>query len=260
MLQITKARLGGLRRIQLYGNPGTFLGRSKGGKKTTSLFRLNPSYAKAVGFTLRKEIKYPKKSKELAEFMGIMLGDGGLPGNHQLTITFNYRTDREYARYICDILKRLFSVNYFLRKRRKNNGADIVVSSSNLVDFLSEQGLTKGNKIRNQIDVPHWIKRRLEFQIACLRGLMDTDGSIYLHKYCISGRNYQYPKICFTNNSKPLLHFVFGMLKRLNFRPCLSGNNVSIYSKFEVRRYFKEIGTHNLKHKNKFKNYFYNLN
>lgn len=169
--QINNARLGSLRRIELYGNPGTAEGRSKGGKRTVSLFRKNTLLAKKRGFIIRKEIIYPKHSLALAEFIGIMLGDGGLPGNHQIKVSFNVKTDSEYAFYICKLIRKLFLVNYHIHRRRKSNGADIVVSSSNLVDFLVRQGLRAGHKVKNQIDVPAWINEKLEYQKVCLRGL-----------------------------------------------------------------------------------------
>ena len=258
VVHIAKSRLGGLRRVELYGNPGTLQGRSKGGRKTANLFRLNPSFAKAAGFVIRKEIKYPIRSPELAEFIGIIVGDGGLPGNHQLTITFNNKTDYEYAEYICNILKRLFSLSYYIRKRKDSNGADIVVSSSNLIEFLLKQGLVKGNKVRNQIRVPNWIYERLEYRIACLRGLIDTDGSLYFHRYISNFKPYTYLKLCFTNRSKPLLNFVFNTLSKLNYKVYLNGDNVSIYSMSGVKRYFAEIGTHNTKRLKRFRNYFAN--
>ncbi len=256
--QINKARLGGLRRIELYGNPGTAEGRSKGGKKTVSLFRKSPLLAKKRGFIIRKEIKYPEKSLALAEFIGIMLGDGGLPGNHQIKVSFNVKTDSEYASYICKLIRKLFLINYHIHRRRKSNGADIVVSSSNLVDFLVRQGLRTGHKVKNQICVPAWINEKLEYQKVCLRGLMDTDGGLYLHTYKSNGKTYTYLKLGFTNCSKPLLHFVFDVLKKLNYKPCLSSNNLSICSESEVKKYFAEIGTTNPKHLNKFKDYFAN--
>jgi len=255
MAQINKSRLGGLRRIELYGNPGTFQGRSKGGRKTVNLFRQNPSLARKVGFIIRKEIKYPDRSVELAELIGVILGDGGLPGNHQITITFNNKTDREYSLYLRGLLKKLFSIDYYIRYRKDNNGADIVISSSNLIDFLLKQGLTTGNKVTNQVDIPDWVHKKLEYQKACLRGLVDTDGSFYHHKYNSNGRQYKYLKLCFTNCSRPLLNSVFRIFKKLHFKAYLQGNHVSIYSIPEIRRYFEEIGTHNPKHFNKFKNF-----
>ncbi|OGX14994.1 MAG: hypothetical protein A2166_00685 [Omnitrophica WOR_2 bacterium RBG_13_41_10] len=256
--QSERARLGGLARIALYGNPGTVGGRSKGGKKTTSMFRNNPAFAKRLGFILRKEIKYPEESLKLAEFIGIMLGDGGLSGNHQITISFNNKTDREYAEYICKIIRQLFLVDYHIHKRRKSYGADIVLNSSNLVDFLISRGLKVGNKVKNQTGVPRWINKNPQYETACLRGLMDTDGGLYYHKYSVRGKAYTYLKLGFGNRSKPLLRFVFKVLRRLGYRVSLNGDNVSISSGLEVKRYFAEIGSSNPKHINKFKNYFSN--
>ena len=87
---------------------------------------------------------------------------------------------------------------------------------------------------------------------------MDTDGSLYLHKYNSNGRNYRYRKLCFSNCSRPLLYFALNVLKKLKYKAYLCGNNVSIYSISEVKRYFLEIGSHNSKHLKKFKSYFLN--
>jgi hypothetical protein len=249
--QSEKAKIGGLARVALYGNPGTIEGRSKGGSRTVRLFQDNPRLARKCGFIIRKKINYPKKSSQLAEFVGIILGDGCLPGNHQLTITFNRITDYGYSKYVCALIKRLFSVNFYIRDRKDSNGADIVVSSSNLVDFLLKQGLIFGNKVKNQVDIPKWIKEKMEYRLACLRGLMDTDGGLYLHKYTSNGKIYNYFKLCFTNCSKPLLNFVFTSLKRLNYKAYKKANCVVIYAIDEVRRYFEEIGSHNQKNLNK---------
>jgi len=184
--RIANARLGGLRCIELHGNPGTPEGRSRGGRKTTSLFSQNPALAKSLGFVTRKEIKYPPKSEELAELIGIILGDAG-------------------------------------------------------------------NKVRNQVDIPSWIHRNIIYQKACLRGLIDTDGSFYLHEYKLNGQKYRYLKLCFTNRSKPLLNSAFAIFKNLRLKAYLDGDHVSIYSRPEIKRYFQEIGSHNPKHLHKFK-------
>lgn len=246
------ARLGGLRRIELYGNPGTAVGRSAGGRKSIRLFHTNKALANRKGFILRKEIKYPKKSHELAELFGILLGDGCIPGNHQITVTFDSRYDQRYALYIGNLFKKLFGLDYFIFNRKDSNGGVLLVNSSNLVDFLVKQGLKSGNKVKNQVEVPGWIRNRSEYSISCLRGLMDTDGGIYTHSYYSSGKRYKYLKICFTNYSNPLLNFVFGTLRNLNYKTYLIGRHVSIYSVSEVKRYYTEIGFNNPKHRIKF--------
>lgn len=254
--EISKSRLGGLRRIALYGNPGTAEGRSKGGRRTISLFHSDPVFARKSGFVIRKEIRYPKRSVKLAELIGIMLGDGGLPSKHQLTITFNNKTDKKYSTYLKRLFKELFVVDCYVRYRKDNNGADIIVSSSNLIEFLLRQGLIPGNKVKNQVGIPDWIDKNIEYSKACLRGLIDTDGSFYHHRYSSGAKEYNYLKLCFTNCSKPLLNSVLMILRRLKFKAYLHGNNVLIYSVSDVKRYFGEIGTNNPKHQNKFKQFY----
>jgi DNA-binding XRE family transcriptional regulator len=90
-------RQGAFARLKLYGNPGTYEGRSKGGKKTIRLFHRDEKLARKSGFIIRKEIRYPVRCVELAELIGVILGDGALPGNHQLVISFNSKTDKEYS-------------------------------------------------------------------------------------------------------------------------------------------------------------------
>jgi len=256
--KIANARLGGLRCMALHGNPGTPEGRSKGGKTSVRFFQQNPALAKKLGFILRKNITCPEKSAELAEIVGIILGDGSLPGKHQLIISFNSKTDEEYARYLRSTLQKLFMVDPHVHYRNNNNGAEIIVSSSSLVEFLEKLGLEKGNKVKNQAAVPGWINEKLGYRLACLRGLMDTDGGLYLHRYNSGGRVYKYMKLCFTNCSKPLLNFVFDVLKSLNFKVYLNNVHVSVYAASEVKRYFTEVGSHNQKHLFRFRNHFDN--
>lgn len=252
------ARLGAFARIKLYGNPGTYEGRSKGGKTAIRLFYQDKDWARKVGSIIRKEIKYPKRSVELAELVGVILGDGGLSGKHQLTISFNNKTDKKYSVYLGKILRKLFSIDHHIHPRKDCNGADIVVSSSNLIDFLLKQGLVAGNKVRNQVDIPDWIENKPDYQKACVRGLIDTDGSFYRHRYNRNGKNYTYLKLCFTNRSKPLLNSVLRILRHFNFDAYLHGDQVFIYSILGIKKYFEEIGSHNSKHVNKVKKFLAN--
>lgn len=255
---IRKSRLGGLRRIQLYGNPGTIEGRKTGGERSVELFHQNPDFARKVGFIIRKEIKHPVRCADLAELIGVILGDGCIPGNHQLIISFNSETDREYSLFIGKILKKLFSIDHHIRPRKSCNGADIVVSSSNLINFLLRQGLVAGNKVKNQVGIPDWIHKKLAYQKACLRGLIDTDGSVYCHRYNVSGKKYSYLKLCFTNRSKPLLNSVLTILKKINLDAHVHGDQVFVYSISGIKKYFEEIGSHNPKHSNKIRKFFVN--
>ena len=60
----------------------------------------------------------PKKSEDLAEFIGIMLGDGGLT-HFQCTIYLNSQKERSYAKYIKNLIKKLFG--YTVKIHKKEN-------------------------------------------------------------------------------------------------------------------------------------------
>lgn len=240
------SKIGGRRYVELYGSPGTLEGRRKGGIITQKKFRSDPTFAKRIGFILRKEIKCPKKSPALAEFIGIMLGDGGVHNNYQISISFNYKEDLKYAHYIQKLIAKLFCVSSTVTIREKHGSGDIVVSSKNLVEFLCQHGIKKGNKIAGKIDIPKWIWSSEEYKIACLRGLVDTDGGLYYHRYVVNGKEYVYLKMCFTSYSPPLLKSATTILEDLGLSPKNTAKNRAyLYSSLQLHRYFRKVGTSN---------------
>jgi len=242
-----RGRLGALRRYELHGNPGTPEGRSKGGSRTCEFFLQHAEIARQRDFNIRKETKLPPRSEELARFIGIMLGDGGFRSKYQFTISFNYKTDREFAEYVARLIKRLFNVEHKIFRRKGSLGADIVVSSIGVVDFLFKQGLKAGNKIKNQVDIPAWIKKNKEFKKVCVRGLFDTDGSLYSHRYKVNHKWYEYLKLDFTSCSKPLLRSVYATLSDLGIKSSLRGVHITVSAKSDVNRYFAIVGSSNAK-------------
>jgi hypothetical protein len=59
--------------------------------------------------TKPKEIHMPKLTAELAEFTGIMIGDGTVAPYH-IAVTLNSHTDAEYAQWVSNLLNTLFCV------------------------------------------------------------------------------------------------------------------------------------------------------
>ncbi|MFA4991313.1 MAG: LAGLIDADG family homing endonuclease [Candidatus Omnitrophota bacterium] len=244
------ARIGAIKRNKLYGNPGTEEGRRKGGLVTIAKFKKNVYSARRSGFKIRKKIKYPKKSELLAEFIGIMLGDGNLNVN-QAKITLNSKTDREYSRFVYKSVVKLFDLQPSLKYRAKNT-IEILIYSRNIVDFLIECGLKIGNKIVNQVDVPIWIFKKDNFIKGCLRGLVDTDGGIYFHQHTTKGIEYKNIGLCFTNHSLPLLNSAEQMFLSVGIKAKSDKKrHVSVYGLDSINKYMLEVGTSNLKNKNK---------
>ena len=243
------ARKGGIALTKKYGGPGTPEGRSKGGKHAMALLRKRGIIAPA------KPFYHPNRySENLAEFVGILLGDGHI-GKEQWSITVNSIADKNYAEYILKLTKKLFRFKPAFYKRKNMNA--IVISGSGLksIKYFTKLGLKVGNKVKLQVGVPDWIKLVKSYRIAALRGLMDTDGGVFLHRYSVNGREYIYKKICFSNRSIPLLYFVANVLNELKLTPKIidkvENKKVWLYNAKEVENYLKLVGTHNsrlLKH------------
>lgn len=197
----------------------------------------------------RKMITKPRKSERLAEFVGIVIGDGGIT-NFQVRVTLNRESDAEYVSYVRDLIEDLFGVTPTLINDKKSLGIDVTVSRRDLVDFCSGIGLKIGHKIKQGLDVPVWVKANKKFMTACVRGLVDTDGSVFDHRYKVNGKMYSYKKIDFSSCSPPLLNSVFEFLKDCELRPRIvkNGKKLRIESEDTVRGYMEIVGTSNFKH------------
>ncbi len=196
----------------------------------------------------------PKFSKDLAEFVGIMLGDGGMT-KHQIRITLHCIDDLEYSIFVENLLKKLFDIIPGKHRRSDCLVFNIEISRVMLVEFCTRKvGLKIGNKIKQKVDIPDWIIKNKNFRIACLRGLVDTDGCLIIHKYKSKGKYYTYKKIGFTSRSKPLLDSVSIILSGLGIKNRISGDyDIRVEARRDVELYFKLVGTNNPKHLKRFK-------
>ena len=232
-------RKGALARMRIYGQLGTPEGRKKGG--------LNAIKKRKEHGNLAFVINKPAESADLAEFMGILLGDGGL-SRYQCAIYLNSDTDTEFAYYVVDLIKRLFNLKAKIFEHKRDKVWRVLVSSTNLIKYLEQKGLRVGNKVLLQVGVPDWIWSKPDYIKACIRGLVDTDGCFAVHRYKVNSRQYSYPKIAFSNRSLPILSFVYDGLCELGYSPKADGQlKVWLYSKGEVKRYLEKIGTRNFK-------------
>ena len=71
----------------------------------------------------------------------------------------------------------------------------------------------KGPKDKQEASVPNWIKNTPNLSTECLRGLFQTDGSIY--------KDRKYLMVNFVNINPKLSKDVFEMIKNLGYSPNL---------------------------------------
>ena len=248
---VTKgARKGALKRLKLYGPLGTAEGRRKGGRRSQLRRKLHPElYQNCI---LRKKFFLPQYSDNLAELSGIILGDGGIT-NYQLKISLNKETEPEYIEFVTHLIKKIFGEfpkkYYFVSHGgNKEKVCTICLGGVELIESLKKIGLEKGNKVLRQAEVPNWIKQNKKYSHACLRGLMDTDGCIFYHRHTTKGFLCFNMGLAFTNHSKPLIEFFYKTLLKNGFNVKRKEHEVYLYRVNEIKRYFEEIGSHNLHH------------
>ena len=251
------ASLGGYRRNQLYGPPRSLEGRRKGGTISQVRRRENPEKYRKLGCIVRKNFKKLIYSEKLAELVGVLMGDGEI-NRFQVKVTLDQKTDRDYAVFVSDLITKIIGEkpSWF---EYDDNVIRLSVSGVNFGDSLERIGLRRGNKVLHQIGFPKWIWGERKYQIACARGLFDTDGGVYFHFHKVGGNKYRNFGACFTNHSIPLVEGFFKVLQGMNIKSKRSGlHKIYIYDLQEINKYFKLIGTHNPKNLEKMNYHFSN--
>ena len=208
-----------------------------------------------------KQMNFPRDSKELAEFYGIMLGDGNSHrtsfynsqidkrGTYMIRIVGDSRHDKDYLiNYVKPLMENLFGLVVKNGKFKESNAMFLVAYSKRLIEFLELKEFKPGDKIKNKLGIPNWIKENEIYSKACLRGLYDTDGSVYR----LTGQNSH--QICFTNYNLRLMKEVRDSLLKLGIN-CSKISNKDIYitKKSELRKFLKLIGFNNYRHLKKIK-------
>ena len=195
----------------------------------------------------RKKVTLPKYSSDLAEFFGIMLGDGGINNDWQATITINSVADKEYADYVVWRCMRLFGVTPALHKRKNKQALLIALASTSVVDFLVAEGLPRGNKLAGKLEIPVWVLEKPKYKIACVRGLVDTDGCLYIHRHRVAGKTYKNIGFCFTNFSPYLIRQVASIFGENGIQPVISnkGRSIYLYRASAIEKYLRVFGSSN---------------
>ena len=191
---------------------------------------------KRIGVKIPSEI-----NPTLAEFLGIMLGDGQLT-HFQIKVTLGSK-ELEYVQYVSSLMNSLFNVDSSVCVR-KTGYRDVYFGSVDVSDWLFNLGLKK-NKVDEQVDIPECVISKRNVYKDFIRGFFDTDGSVYALKYGI--------QISFTNFSIPFLQSLRKMLIELEYKPSkISCNKVYLTNKDDVARFFTDVIPKNQKHIKRF--------
>lgn len=220
--------------------------------------KLDDDWGRSKGGSNKKppKILFRNKTKKLAELIGIILGDGniwiGEKGYYYVTICGDSEKDKDYLlNYVKPLFEDLFKKKMHVKYHKSSKEIFISAGSKNAVYTLMYYGLKSGNKVTNNQKIPEWIFESENYLRACIRGLIDTDGSV-----CpITGRNYHY--IWFSSMIPKLRADFDRAMNQLGFKTSkwnIRKNRtpeIFIGSKEMIKKYIQTIGFKNTRHLNK---------
>ena len=147
-------------------------GRIKGGERTRRKFYL----------------RNPQHSRELAELLGILMGDGCIFKSRSkrtqkdayfILVTGHSRELDYYEATVRPAFVKLFGVRGYLHERRGQNTLRFLIKSKRIYEYFKLAGLPEGKKNKSEAFlIPKWVASNMNFTRACVRGLTDTDGAI----------------------------------------------------------------------------------
>ena len=253
-------------RLEILDKKVDYWGKTKGGKasykKTINTFGLSEvKRRQSLGGKMAAKTKEASEIKRFSvdldnplflEFYGILLGDGWLSNfkvrNKKvwlIGISSNLRLDKEFVVYYKMNIKELFKREGTTRKRIDNNVSEFIFGHKILLKYLNERLNFPIGKKEN-LEIPDIIYS-LGFDKVkyVIRGIFDTDGSIYLE------RNRKgipsYPIISIHMKEQRLINQIGEMLGKEGFKVNYSDNNymIKIKGRHQIKKWLDKIGSSN---------------
>lgn len=175
-----------------------------------------------------------KKDGDLAELVGVILGDGHIrayPRTEELSIFSNSNNPGFIARY-SRLVENIFDKKPTTNKHSEANCIRIRIYQKHISDRL---GIPFSPRANLKIQVPSWILGNKRFIVRYLRGLYEAEGSFCVHK-----PTYTY-KALFSNSNKSMLKNVYMLVSILGFHPHQGQHQIQISRKDEVYDFLELI-------------------
>lgn len=144
-----------------------------------------PEFKKAAHFNAQKITHPSKPTKQLGEFIGLIIGDGAISINQKgcgrLIISVEDK-DTEVVDYLLNISDELFGLKPIKQKKNDDKSTNYYFNSTILVSWLKHIGAGKISSLEAR--VPEAVFRvDKEFAKGFLRGLFTADGTITKEGY-----------------------------------------------------------------------------
>jgi len=155
-----------------------------------------------------------------AYIVGLALGDGNLSNPNGRAIRLRITCDVRYEKlnkHIFDSLQKFLPDNkVFVCNKTKRTSVDIVCYSNCLENLLGWKA-KGGSKYKQKIKIPDWILANKNFIKECLRGLIQSDGSIYMDR--------GYKMVNMVSNIESLAKSTITAINYLGYKPNIQIHN-----------------------------------
>lgn len=156
------------------------------------------------------------------------MGDGNLSNPNGRATRLRITCDKKYPkliRHISDSLKEFLPDNRVGKVNRK--GCVDVYCYSNKLEYLLGWKANKGSKLKQKIEIPRWIFDNEVLIKECLRGLIQTDGSIYMDR--------GYLMVNITSVIPTLTKDIIFMINKIGYKSNLSITKNTPIPKYTIR-------------------------
>jgi hypothetical protein len=174
---------------------------------------------------------YPPLTKngDLAELIGIVLGDGYIH-EHDRCESLRIVGDAGkmgFVHHSAKLVRSVFGKEPKVAKRNGSNGVNITFYEKNISKRL---GIPPGSRAAYAFPLPGWIKKSRGNKIRFLRGLYEAEGSISHHP-----ATYTH-KFIFSNANEYLLELVADLVREIGFTVSVSARKTQVSRKDEVQK------------------------
>lgn len=161
-------------------------------------------------------------NSDFAELFGAMIGDGCLSKYYSnydnrfkycVLITGHTHDELYFRNTIRPIFKKLFGINGCIRFKKSDNVTRFETISKRIFDNFVKFGFPVG--LKKSLFIPQEILQTNDYALSCVRGIFDTDGSIYFRyskQYSGHTKRYDYKNIEFKMNSYEVINSIKNIL------------------------------------------------
>jgi len=211
---------------------------------------LEPFWGQKLGGSRYKPFSLPNKiTKEFAEFYGVMLGDGCIYSNlNGLCVSGDKILDKDYYNYLSKLTFNLFKIKPKILESKKDRTIRLILYSHPVSEYLLKMGFPKGKKLDYKLKIPDFILKNKNLTAYCIRGLVDTDGSISSHPHTKI-------MIHISIVSDSLRSSIYSAFGSLGLKVGKYNKGIVFYGKEKLNKFFRIIGSSNPKNIIKYKQF-----